>query len=99
MTNELSVKGIARYLVGEGVDPEKLRFHVSEVEAGGRSHAAHTHAGSEAFYILEGRCEVEIETERHQLGPNESIIIDSNRPHGISNAGSTKARYLVIISA
>lgn len=99
LITELTVKGISRYLVGEGVDAEKVRFHVSELEAGGRSHAAHTHGGVEAFYVLDGKCAVEIDGERHILDSNESMILDASRPHGISNAGTTRARYLVIIAS
>ena len=98
MVSELKVKGISRYLVGEGVDAEKVRFHISELEAGGSSHPPHVHGGLEAFYVLDGRCAVEVEGERHILDSNESIIIDAGRPHGISNAGATRARYLVIIA-
>jgi len=96
--NALPAKGISRYLVAEGLDPEKVRVHISEVEAGSRSHAAHTHPGVEGFYMLEGRATVEVEEERIPLGPNEMIFVDATKPHGISNAGSTRMRYMVFIA-
>ena len=85
----VQAKGLDQSLVAEGVDPQKLRIHISEVEAGSRSHSAHTHAGVEAFYMLEGHATVEVEDERYTLGPNQVIVIDPSRPHGISNTGPT----------
>jgi (S)-ureidoglycine aminohydrolase len=92
------VKGITKYLVYTGIDPQQLRMHISEVPAGGRSHPPHEHAGLEAFYILEGHGTIEVEEEKHSLGPNEIIILDASKPHGLSNAGTTPMRYLVIIA-
>ena len=92
------VKGITKYLVYTGIDPQQLRMHISEVPAGGRSHPPHEHAGLEAFYMLEGHGTIEVEEEKHSLGPNEIIILDASKPHGLSNAGTTPMRYLVIIT-
>ncbi|MBN1889832.1 MAG: cupin domain-containing protein [Thermoflexales bacterium] len=94
----VQAKGLARCLVAEGIDPQKLRIHISEVEAGSRSHSSHTHTGVEAFYMLEGQAAIEVEDERYSLGPNQVIVLDPSRPHGISNAGSTRMRYMVIIA-
>ena len=96
--SDITAKGLSRYLVGASLDPQKLRLHVSEVEPGGRPHGAHTHAGVEAFYVLEGQVTVEIEDERYTLGPNEALALDGRRPHGIFGSGATRARYLVIIA-
>jgi len=94
----VQAKGLAQCLVAESIDPQKLRIHISEVEAGSRSHSSHTHTGVEAFYMLEGHATIEVEDERYPLGPNQVIVLDPSRPHGISNAGSTRMRYMVIIA-
>ena len=94
----MKVKGLAQCLVAETFDPQKLRFHITEVEAGSRSHPAHTHTGLEVFYMLEGRSTVEVEGEQYELGPNEAIVVDASRPHGIFNSGDTRMRYMVIIA-
>ena len=96
--NPMEVKGLTRCLVAESFDPHKLRFHITEVEAGSRSHPAHTHAGLEMFYVLEGHSTVEVEDERYQLGPNEAIVVDASRPHGIFNSSPARIRYMVIIT-
>lgn len=95
---DIPVKGIAKLLAMPGLVPDKLRMHISDVEPGSRSHAVHTHPGVEAFYVLEGQATVEVEGERFQLGPNEAIVVDATRPHGIFNSGPARTRYLVVIA-
>jgi len=94
----INAKGLSRYLVAASLDPYKLRIHITEVEPGSRSHGAHTHTGVEVFYVLEGRATVEVEDELYTLGPNEAIVLDASRPHGIFNSGSTRIKYMVIIA-
>jgi len=91
-------KGLARCLVETGLDPEKLRMHISEIEPGTRSHPPHTHDAVEAFYVLEGRGAVEVGGERYEIGANEAVILDASVEHGLSNAGDTPLRYIVIIA-
>ena len=95
---EIQAKGLAKCLASPGLVPDKLSIHVTEVEPGNRSHAAHTHAGVEAFYVFEGQVTVEVEAERFPLEANQVMVIDATRPHGIFNSGSTRTRYMVIIS-
>lgn len=95
---EMNTKGLSRYLVAAGLDPQKLHLHLSEVAPGSRSHGAHTHPGVEMFYVLEGQATVEVEEETYTLGPNEALTLDAGRPHGIFNGGATRMRYLVIIA-
>ena len=94
----LQMKGIAKFLVAENIDPSKLRFHISVIEPGTRSHPPHTHDGIEAFYVFEGNGAVEMEGETHTVETNEAILIDPSRPHGLVNIGSSPLRYLVILA-
>ncbi|MBI5032187.1 MAG: cupin domain-containing protein [Chloroflexi bacterium] len=94
----LEKKGLAKFLIGENIDPQKLSIHISEVEPGNRSHAAHTHTGVEAFYVFEGQATVEFEGEQFPLDANQAMAIDATRPHGIFNNGATRTRYMVIIA-
>jgi mannose-6-phosphate isomerase-like protein (cupin superfamily) len=103
---ERQAKGVARCLVEAGLEPERLRFHISEIAPGTRAHPPHTHQAVEAFYVLEGRGVVEIgdpnggrSVERHELGPNEALILDARTLHGLENTGATTMRYMVIITA
>lgn len=91
-------KGLAKCLIDTGIDPEALSLHISEIQAGTRAHPPHTHEGVEAFYVLEGNGTVEIEGERYPIGPNEAILLDTTRLHGLVNTGETVMRYMVIIA-
>lgn len=95
---ELEKKGLAKFLIGENVDPHKLSIHISAVEPGNRSHDAHTHTGIEAFYVFEGQVTVQVEGEHYPLNVNEAMVVDATRPHGIYNSGATRTRYMVIIA-
>jgi mannose-6-phosphate isomerase-like protein (cupin superfamily) len=90
-------KGLTKCLVDTGLDPDKLRIHISEIAPGTRSHPPHTHDAVEAFYILEGRGAVDVGGERHEICANEAIILDATGEHGLTNAGDTPLRYIVII--
>jgi mannose-6-phosphate isomerase-like protein (cupin superfamily) len=93
-----SVKGLAKCLIDADIAPHKLHMHVSEIAPGTRAHEAHTHAGIEAFYVLEGHGAVEVGGESLAVGPNESIILDASKPHGLVNIGTVPMRYLVVIA-
>ena len=93
-----SVKGLSKVLVDTGIDPEALRLHISEIAPGTAAHPPHTHRGVEAFYILEGHGTLQTQGERFALGPNEAIILDASRGHGLTNTGDTPMRYIVIIA-
>jgi uncharacterized cupin superfamily protein len=96
--SQVQAKGLSKCLLADGLDPDRLHLHVSEIEAGASAHPPHAHAGAEAFYVLEGNGTIEVEGERHSLGPNEAIVLDAARAHGLTNTGSTRMRYLVIIT-
>jgi quercetin dioxygenase-like cupin family protein len=93
-----TVKGLGKYLVDSGIDPQALRMHITEIAPGTSAHAPHTHAGIEAFYVLEGHGTLNVEGESPQsLGPNDVIILNPAKLHGLTNTGDTPMRYMVII--
>lgn len=94
----VEARGLAKCLLAEGVDPRKLHLHITEIAPGTRPHPPHTHAGVEAFYLLEGNGTVEVEGEAYPIGPNEAIIVDPGQMHGLVNTGSSRMRYIVIIA-
>jgi mannose-6-phosphate isomerase-like protein (cupin superfamily) len=89
-------KGIRNCFIEKGLDTGKLSLHVSRLEGNGRSHPSHVHPGTEAFYVIEGLALIESEDERFEIGPNELVILDATKLHGISNAGSGPMEYMVI---
>ena len=93
------VKGLSCYYQDADLDPQTLRLHISEIAPGTSAHPPHTHAGAEAFYVLEGRGTLNVEGEPPQsLGPNEAIVLNPAKLHGLTNTGDAPMRYIVIIA-
>ncbi|MBN1246524.1 MAG: cupin domain-containing protein [Anaerolineae bacterium] len=92
------VKGLSKVLVDTDIDPGALRLHISEIAPGTAAHPPHTHEGVEAFYVLEGHGTLETQGERYDLGPNEAILLDATKGHGLTNTGDVPMRYVVIIA-
>ncbi len=95
---EQTVKGVARFLLDNDLEGEPIHVHISEVGAGLRSHPPHRHGGYEAFYMLEGEGTIEIEEESFVLRPNEAMVIDPQKLHGIANHSDGPIRYMVILT-
>jgi quercetin dioxygenase-like cupin family protein len=93
-----NVKGVNKLLLADGLDPDRLHIHISEIEAGTRAHPPHTHDGVEAFYVLEGEGVMEVDGESYPLRANEAVVLDPGVIHGLVNTGSGKMRYMVIIT-
>lgn len=60
------------------------------------THAPHKHIEDEFFFVLEGTAEFYLDGKVHTAGPYTSFYCPSNAMHGISNAGDTELKYLVI---
>jgi len=69
---------------------------MSIVEPGKSTHAPHHHPEEEFFYILEGSASFFLDGKTVVVGPNTSLYCPPNAEHGISNAGNTNLKYLVI---
>ena len=69
---------------------------MSIVEPGKSTHAPHHHPEEEFFYILEGTAQFYLDGKTATAGPNTSFYCPPNAEHGISNAGNTDLKYLVI---
>jgi uncharacterized cupin superfamily protein len=69
---------------------------LSVVAPGQASHPPHSHNEDEFFFVLEGTAEFYLDGKRQTSGPYASFYCPSNISHGISNAGDTELKYLVI---
>lgn len=69
---------------------------LSVVAPGKATHAPHSHAEDEFFFVLEGRAEFFMNGERRAVGPMTSLYCPPRSEHGIRNAGPDTLRYLVI---
>ena len=69
---------------------------LSVVRPNAATHAPHTHATDELFFVLEGTAEFHLNGETTTAGPMTSFYCPPNSTHGIRNVGDTELKYLVI---
>jgi quercetin dioxygenase-like cupin family protein len=55
----------------------------------GHSSPTHHHENEQVCVVLEGELVVESGAERHELGPNDSVLIESDEPHSATNTGDS----------
>ena len=85
-----------QYWFGDRNFTEENTLKMSIVSPGKSTHAPHRHAEEEFFYILEGKASFYLDGKTVVVGPNTSLYCPPNAEHGISNAGETDLKYLVI---
>lgn len=69
---------------------------MSVVAPGKSTHAPHKHKEDEFFYVLEGTAKFFLDGKEVVVEANTSLYCPSWSMHGISNAGDTELKYLVI---
>ena len=75
---------------------DRLETHVTTVDVGKASHAAHRHPDEELVYVREGVVEATINGVA-TLAPAGSVIFyASNDLHGMRNAGDVPVSYFVL---
>ncbi len=55
------------------------------------------HRGEEFIYVLEGRLEIKVGRNSHDLKKGKSIHFDSNLPHTLRNPGRKKTELIVVV--
>ncbi len=75
---------------------DRLETHVTTIEPGTASHAAHRHPDEELVYVREGVIETTIDGIPHRAPAGSVIFFAANDLHGMRNAGDTAASYFVL---
>jgi quercetin dioxygenase-like cupin family protein len=73
-----------------------LTVKLSVVGPNQATHPPHKHASDEIFFVLEGTARFYLNGETTTGGAFTSFYCPENSEHGISNAGDTELKYLVI---
>ena len=61
--------------------------------------ARHLHlAQDEWFYVVEGEFVIEIGSERHPLGPGDSVLAPRRVPHVWAHVGAGRGRILIVFT-
>ena len=81
-------------LVAEStVGAKHITTSLVEMEPGGIQ-KPHHHETEQCYLILEGKGVMEIDGEKADVGPCDTIFIPSNSLHSLYNKGKTKLKYL-----
>jgi XRE family transcriptional regulator, regulator of sulfur utilization len=75
---------------------DRLETHVTTVNPGTASHAAHRHPDEELVYVREGIIEATINGVTQKATTGSVIFFASNDLHGMRNAGDVPASYFVL---
>ncbi len=74
----------------------RLESHVTTLNPGEISHAAHTHADEELVIVREGTGEATVNGVPHTAGPGSVFFFASHDLHGLRNPGAVRASYHII---
>lgn len=89
--------GYQYWFIDQNFLEDGLTVKMSVVGPNQATHAPHKHAGDEVFYVLEGTAQFYLNGKTTTGGPNTTFYCpDDGTEHGISNAGNTQLKYLVI---
>jgi quercetin dioxygenase-like cupin family protein len=89
--------GYQYWFIDQNFLEDGLTVKMSVVGPKQATHAPHKHAGDEIFYVLEGTAQFYLNGKTTTGGPNTTFYCpDDGTEHGISNAGNSELKYLVI---
>jgi XRE family transcriptional regulator, regulator of sulfur utilization len=75
---------------------DRLETHITTVNPGTGSHAAHRHPDEELVFVREGVIEATINGVATKASAGSVIFFASNDLHGMRNAGDVPASYFVL---
>jgi len=75
----------------DGTTSSSMSYSVIGVGAGA---PMHTHEADELIVVLEGTLEVRINDDVYTVGPNHTVVVPPNVPHGFTIVGESDARIL-----
>ena len=76
---------------GDGTTSSSLSYSVGAVGTGA---PLHTHEADELIVVLEGTLEVRLGDEVAQAGPDHTVVVPPNVPHGFTVVGPGEARLM-----
>jgi XRE family transcriptional regulator, regulator of sulfur utilization len=83
-----------------GLKDQRLRGLLVTLAPGGDTgEEPMTHPGHELVFGLAGRCLYDVAGREYRVGPGDSLLVDSTRPHRARNPGRRDARLLLVLYA
>ena len=91
--------GNTAFVSNPGVTGASLLTVMEVVLTPGKGHSFHKHPDQEeVISVIEGRIEQWLETNRHELGPGESVFIPADIVHASFNIGDSPAKLMVVLA-
>jgi quercetin dioxygenase-like cupin family protein len=88
--------GYQYWFIAQNFLQDGLTVKMSVVAPRQATHAPHKHPGDETFFVLEGTAQFYLNGKTVTGGAYTSFYCPEGSEHGISNAGDTELKYLVI---
>lgn len=88
--------GYQYWFIPQDFLPDGLTVKMSVAGPRQATHPPHRHKGDEIFFVLEGTARFFLDGKTSVGGANTSFYCPDGSEHGISNAGDTELKYLVI---
>lgn len=77
---------------------KKMMPVLIKLKKNGKTRGEETRAGVEKFiYVINGKIEAGIGSERYELGRNDSLYFESNIPHYLKNTGKSEAQIISVV--
>jgi mannose-6-phosphate isomerase-like protein (cupin superfamily) len=65
----------------------------------GQTQKAHSHGDADKVYlVLDGRAQIQVGADRHDLGPQEAVLAPAGSDHGVSNPGPGRLVLYVFVA-
>lgn len=88
--------GFQYWFIAQKFLEDGLTVKMSVVGPGQASHAPHQHSGDEIFFVIEGTARFYLNGQSTTGEAYSSFYCPDGSEHGISNAGNSDLKYLVI---
>jgi transcriptional regulator with XRE-family HTH domain len=93
------MRGLIEGLGGEAFLGRVEAFMLTLENGGSSGPSQMLHSGHEFVFVLRGRLEYDVEGQRFQLEPGDSLLFSSNLSHRWRNMGGSVVNALILISA
>lgn len=86
------------WLVDRGLGAANAALYLAALGPRASGPPLHVHEFDQFYFVLSGTLSVEIGLERHEVGPNQLVVLPAGVPHRQWNARGVPERHLTIIA-
>jgi mannose-6-phosphate isomerase-like protein (cupin superfamily) len=88
----------SEFVAGPNSGLDSAWLVLTQVPAGGSGPPLHTHPADQFYFVLDGKMNVQLGTERFTAGPNTLVMIPAGTPHRTWNTTSAYERHVELIA-